>query len=366
MKNCKLTWIVLAALAAAACTPKAQIKGTLEGAPQDKVVVKLLDMNNYTVLDTLKTDAAGNYSCKVKIEKGQPEFIYLYHGDTKIASLLLQAGDAVTVKSDLKGKYTVEGSEESQKLQQVENDYNAFLSSVASMTETADIAKAYVDYYRQCLRYITQNAHSLTVVPVMFQTMGENETPIFSQNTDAIRFRAVADTLLSIYPDSKYVQALDREAASRLKIMDLSNRMEVASEVGFFDMELPDVNGRKVALSSVDSKVVFLYFWTSQVSEQTLFNIDYMKPIYDDFHSKGLEVYAVCVDTNKALWASVVKNQNLTWINVNDGLGINSPVLPLYNVTAVPALFVIEDGNLTDVDVSTEAELRNYLKKTLK
>ena len=46
MKNCKLAWITLAVLAMAACTPKAQIKGTLEGAPEDKVVVKLLDLNN--------------------------------------------------------------------------------------------------------------------------------------------------------------------------------------------------------------------------------------------------------------------------------------------------------------------------------
>lgn len=365
MKNFKLTWIVLAVLATAACSPKAQIKGTLEGAPEDKVVVKLLDVNNYVVLDSLKTDAAGNYSCKVKIEKGQPEFIYLYHGDTKIASLLLQAGDVVNVKSDLRGNYTVEGSEESVKLQQVENDYNAFLTSVSKMTETSDIAKAYIDYYRQCLRYISQNPYSLTIVPVLFQTMG-NDTPVFSQNTDGIRFRSAADSLLSVYPNSKYAKALDREAANRLNLMDLSGRLDQASEIGFLDIELPDVNGKKVALSSVEAKVIFLYFWTSQVSEQTLFNIELMKPLYDDFHAKGLEIYAVCVDTDKALWASVVKNQGLTWINVNDGLGVNSPVLPLYNVTGVPALYVIEDGSLATVDISTEAELRNYLNKILK
>ena len=365
MKNCKFTWIALAVIAAAACTPKAQIKGTLDGAPEDKVVVKLLDMNNYVVLDTLKTDAAGNYSCKVKIEKDQPEFIYLYNGDTKIASLLLKAGDAVTVKSDLKGNYTVQGSEESENLRQIENDYNAFLTSVSSMTETADIAKAYVDYYRKCLRYITQNSHSLTVVPVMFQTMGDG-TPIFSQNTDGLRFRSAADSLMAIYPNSKYVKALDREAVNRLKDMDLTNRLGGASEIGFPDLNLPDVNGKKVALSSVDSKVVFLYFWTSQASDQTLFNIDFMKPLYEEFHSRGLEIYAVCLDTDKALWASVVRNQGLNWINVNDGLGTASSALPLYNVTRVPALFVIEDGSLASVDISTEAELRNYLRKVLK
>ena len=365
MKNCKLALLAAAVLSAAACTPKAQIKGTLEGAPSDKVVVKLLDLNNYKVLDTLKTDAAGNYSCNVKMEKGQPEFVYLYHGDTKIASLLLQAGDVVKVNSDLKGNYSVEGSEESEKLRQVDKDYNDFLSSLSSMTETADIAKAYVNYYRQCLRYITQNPYSLTVVPVMFQTFGEG-APVFSQTTDALRFRSAADSLLKVYPDSKYAKALDREAVSRLKAMDLSVRLDGASEIGYPDISLPDVNGKKVALSSVDAKLIFLYFWTSQASEQTLFNIDLMKPLYDDFHSRGLEIYAVCVDTDKAHWASVVRNQGLEWINVNDGLGTASPVLPLYNVTKVPSLYIIEDGSLSSVIINTEAELRNYLRKTLK
>lgn len=365
MKNFRFSWVVLAALALASCSQKAQIKGTLEGAPEDKVVVKLLDLNNYTVLDTLKTDASGNYNCKVKLEKGQPEFVYLYHGDTKIASLLLEAGETVTVKSDLKGNYTVQGSEESEKLQQVEKDYNDFLSSISAMTETSDVAKAYVDYYRKCLRYITQNPYSLTVVPVMFQTMGE-DAPIFSQNTDALRFRTAADSLMTVYPDSKYVKALSREAESRLKIMDLSNRMDAASEIGYLDMELPDVNGSKVKLSSVDSKVIFLYFWTSQHTGQTLFNLEFLKPIYEEFHPKGLEIYAVCLDVDKALWASVVRNQELKWINVNDGLGAASPVLAKYNVSSVPALYIIEDGNLSDVQANSDAELRNYLRRVLK
>ena len=57
MKNYKLAILGMAAMAAASCASNTRIEGTLEGAPDDEVVVKLLDVNSYIVLDTVKTDA---------------------------------------------------------------------------------------------------------------------------------------------------------------------------------------------------------------------------------------------------------------------------------------------------------------------
>ena len=356
--------MAVAAIAAVSCNPKTQIEGTLDGASEDKVVVKLLDVNQYVVLDTLETDAAGNYSYKLDIAEGQPEFVYLFHGDTKIASLLLESGDKVSVKSDLKGNYTVEGSPESLKLQEVENKYAAFATDVLGMTESADIAKAYVQYYRDCVRYISENPKSLTIVPVLFQTL-DADTPIFSQQTDALRYRVAADSLKTLYPDSKYVKALEKEARSRSKYLDLSNLVTDASELSFPDLNLPNEKGEKVALSSLKDKVVFLYFWTSQMPDQTVFNLDYLKPLYDKYHSRGLEIYAVCIDADKATWASIVKNQELKWINVNDGLGTASSAIRQYNVSTVPTLYVIEDGEMK-TDTGGAKDLETYLNRVLK
>ena len=86
-----------AALLAAACTPTAKVEMTLDSAPSSEVVVKLLNINQYEVLDTLKTDASGKFSYKVNVEEGQPEFVYVYYKDKRVASLLLEAGDKVNV-----------------------------------------------------------------------------------------------------------------------------------------------------------------------------------------------------------------------------------------------------------------------------
>ena len=131
---------VAAMLALASCGSKAVIDGTIADAPSSEVIVKLLNINRYEVLDTVKTNASGRYSYKVDVEKGQPEFVYVFYKDTKVASLLLEAGDAVNVESDTLGNYTVTGSEESAKLAQVEKDYAealAVMSSIASRTSNA-------------------------------------------------------------------------------------------------------------------------------------------------------------------------------------------------------------------------------------
>lgn len=375
----KSIMLMAAAAAMAACTTGAKIDGTVETAPSSEVIVKLLDINRYQVLDTVATDASGRFSYKVEVEKGQPEFIYLFYKDTKIASLLLEAGDKVDVKADTLGNFAVEGSEESLKLATVEKDYaDAYgrLAAIASKLEkTSDaeevaalnrqISKEYVDYYRNCVKYVLANSKSLTSVPVLYQNFGA-DLPVFAQNTDAIHFMNVSDSLAAVYPESKYVKALKKEAERRYGYLELEARLQDAQEVGFPDIVLPDINAQKIKLSEVDSKVIMVYFWTVNDAAQKMFNLDFLKGIYEDYHKKGFEIYQIALDPDKTQWAQVVKQQNLPWINVCDALGADSPYVTLYNLAALPAAFIIADGDLVDGQVVDEKSLRKLLDKLTK
>lgn len=380
MKNYRILAIAAVALIAASCNQTARISGVVKDAPQSDVIVKMLNVNVYNVLDTVKTDKSGAFSYKVAVAEGQPEFVYLFHGDTKIASLLLQKGDNVKVSADTLGNYTVEGSEESLKLQEVEKNFADFVSEFARISAPLDnselteeqgkeinkaLSKAYIDYYRKALTYVVKNNHSLTCVPVLFQSVNEG-FPIFSQNTDAIHFRNVCDTLKTVYPDSKYVKALEKEALAREQVLGINARIMAADEIGYPNLNLPDVNGNKVAMTSLDSKVILVHFWSAADATHKMFNLDVLEPLYKEFHGKGLEIYSVAVDTDKALWASSVKSQKLPWINVCDGLGNMSPALSLYNVAAIPTSFIISDGHLTGDIITSEDGLRKAVQSLLK
>ena len=101
MKSYRIAAALLTLVAAAtSCNRSARIEGVLAEAPESEVIVKLLDVNHYKVLDTVKTDDKGRYTYKLQVAEGQPEFIYLFYKNTRIGSLLLQKGDKVNVNTE--------------------------------------------------------------------------------------------------------------------------------------------------------------------------------------------------------------------------------------------------------------------------
>ena len=362
-----------AALLVLSCGKSARIDGVLAGAPDSPVIVKLLDINTYKTLDTLKTNSAGHFSYKVPVEPAQPEFVYFFYGDTKVASAVVLPGDRIDVQADTLGHYTISGSEESALLQQVEQSFSSFMGrmSAAAGAEgpSDEINKAvsglYIDYYRESVKYILTHPYSITSVPVCFHRVND-ALPVFGQSTDAIHFRNLADSLSTVYPQSKYVKALRREADKRSNALSVETSLRSAKELSYPEIEMSDIHGRKVALTGVDAKVVLLHFWDPSDNAQKLLNNDLLLPLYNEYHDKGLEIYAVAIDTDKPRWASTVKNQKLPWINVCDALGAASPAVRNYALGSLPATFVIAGGEITTENVSDEPSLRAFLRKTLK
>ena len=375
----KIIAFAAAMTALVSCGSNARIDGTVADAASSEVIVQLLNSNRYEVLDTVKTDASGHFSYKVDVAQGQPEFVYVFYKDRKIASLLLEAGDKVIMNADTLGNSSVEGSEESLKLAEVEKSYAAAVkdfaaiaykmnsaSTQAEFDEYAkELSKAYVAYYRDRVKYVMENSQSLSVIPVFYQSLGEN-LPLFSQYTDAILFRNAADTLEAVYPDSKYVKALRKDAEMRFGYMELQERLLDAEEVGYPEIELPGLDGKMKKLSEMESRVVIVCFWSASQADQNMFNIEFFKPLYEQYHKKGLDIYQVSLDVDKTLWATTVKGQDLPWTNVCDSRGSASPYVSLYNLSAIPAAFIIADGELVDGKVVDEASLRKLLNDLLK
>ena len=368
MKTVKTLAVLATASLLAACGPKTVIDGTLQDKADAPVIVKLLDVNKYQVLDTVKTDASGAFTFKPELQENCPEFIYLFYGDKKIASLLLKQGDRVKVTADTLGNYTVEGSDESLLLQEVESNYAQFMLDMARLSADPDanqeLSRRYVDYYRRSVRYVMEHPHSLTSVPVLFQRVNDG-LGVFDQPTDGILFGSICDSLKTVYPDSRYVKALEREASRRTNILQINQRLREAEQVGYFDINLPTLAGTNAKLSEAQSKVVMLYFWAT-TDEQKLFNMDTLIPVYNEFHDRGFEIYAVSLDVDKTAWATVVRSQQLPWINVCDTRGNQSPLIAQYGLTALPTAYFLVDGDMDpNASVTDAASIRKYLQSKL-
>jgi peroxiredoxin len=127
---------------------------------------------------------------------------------------------------------------------------------------------------------------------------------------------------------------------------------------------MPDMYGNKQILSSLGGKVVLLHFWSVAMGNANAMNAD-LKDIYNEYKDQGFEIYQVAIDTSKALWINAVQEQKLPWISVCDLLGDASPALGAYNVTRLPANFLIDrNGNIAGKNLVGE-ELVAQIKKLI-
>ena len=366
---------VAAAAVLSSCGGRTSISGSIKDCGDAPVTVRLLDVNKYKTLDTLKVKKDGSFSYKMDVAEGQPEFVYLFRGDANVAAVILNAGDKVKISADTLGNYSVEGSKESEMLLQANKDFQDFMSRFSSTASSltvdnakevrADLSRQYVDYYRRCVKYVLSNSKSLSVIPVFYQKINDN-FPVFGQASDGMLFNAIADSLSTVYPDSRYVAALRKEAGNRKNTLEMNERLRLAGSLSYPDIELPGLDGKKVKLSSLEGKVVLVNFWTAPADGAKLYNMDVLKPVYDRFKGKGLAIYSVNIDTDKALWANIVKNQGLEWTSVCDGLGTASPVITMYNVKNLPYNCFIVNGEMSDSHALTLPEITAFLNKTLR
>jgi len=358
----------------AACSqrPTAVIEASIEGADEVQIVLQKLNFSKIQAVDTIKTAPDGSFKYKVKLPSTSPGFYYLYYEGTKLASMVLLPKDKVTIKADLEGNFTVEGSEESLLLQAIDKE---FLQTSAQLSELADksfegedvgldMGRTYIEYRKTALKHIFGNPRSITAATTLFQRFNDN-LPVFGEISDLFIFRQVYDSLKTVYPQSEYVLALKDEIVARERAFDLSHKLSNVQEALFPDLEMPDNNGEMQRLSDFTGKVIILSFWSVAQDAHKMFNND-LAELYQKYHSKGLEVYQISLDIDKASWASIVRSQQLPWTCVNDGNGINSPSMTAYNITRIPTFFVIgRDGTIAGKDLFEKDELEKVIKAQL-
>ena len=356
-------------------------KASLEGAlPSSEFVLAMYDNNMTLVEDTLQT-VNNTFKLDFAIEEGNPEFVYVISGDDVVVPVLLEAGAEVKVDVDAEGNVKLEGSEASLKLIESQKEYFAVsgkLDSLAAQLDYAEMSKVYLAYHRAAYRYVMENSHSLTVIPVLYSSLpfGDQMVPVFQQETVPFLYNQIADSLAENYPDSRYVKALRDVSEGIFNQWEIQKLVDNTEASGYLDIELPGLDGKNKKLSDMDSKVILLYFWTSELPQLNLFNVDVLKPIYEKYHSKGFDIYQVSLDTDKVKWATTIMGQDLPWTNVCDTRGAASQYVSLYNLyyqtedgnvgIALPSAFVIHNGDLIDGQIVDEASFRKLLDKLLK
>lgn len=368
--------VAAAAFAFSSCSRSgARISGRFIGSDERTVYLEQVTLFAQTLADSTSLDKEGAYRFNITGLGDSPALYNIIYNGERIP-LFISRGDRLTVGAvgSVIRNYTVEGSEESSLLREFYRNYVEGMrtldklatslpeSGEARQKALADYRSEYIRIKQEQLRFIVEHKDRMAAVYALYQRI-PGEQNLFNGDGDIVYYKTVADAVEERYPDSPYVSALRNEIARWEAGINIAQQIV---EMRYPDIELPDMYGSKVRLSSLDGKVILLDFWSAELGNSNALNAE-LKKIYEDYSEKGFEIYQVSVDTSKPVWISVVQEQSLPWISVCDFKGNASPAVGIYNVQKVPSNFLFDrEGNIVGKDLygsNLEKELAKLIAK---
>jgi len=369
----KYSILLLFLLAVAACNrSNVSIKGSIEEGEGQSITLERLDVNQTTLVDSSTIGKGGQFTMTTNLE--EPELFVLRYDDGQIVNLLLSPGENITLSTDATSfstEYSIKGSEESENIRLLVQQLNSTRSILDSLQGLAAkmedpesphmkvirsaYAQAIVSQKRYTIRYLVEHMNSLSSVYAIYQKYNEEDLVLGFQE-DLQYFKVIADSLEVSYPNSSLTKSLradiSRREAEFNRTSHLNSLLEMAEEpTGLLDLSIPDREGREVKLSDYKGKAIMVVFWASgnQASISILLQL---KSSYQRYHDKGFEIYAISLDNNKVQWMNAIDYNEFKWINVSELSYPNSRASLVYNVSSLPAAFLINrEGDIVARDL---------------
>lgn len=197
-------------------------------------------------------------------------------------------------------------------------------------------------------------------------------------------YKKVLQQLEKAYPDEVYTKQF------KSKVVYTENKINaqpVAVGRKAPNIQLPNPEGKEIALSSLKGKVVLLDFWASWCRPCRFAN-PHVVELYDKYKKKGFTVYNVSLDgiddrrmamyqndpraikeatdNERKKWNEAIKTDKLRWKNhVSDLRGWSSPVAVLYGVNSIPRTFLLDREGVIRFTNLRGQQLENALVELL-
>lgn len=370
----KLIISALAVVAMASCNKSGiEVSGSIDNAEGQMIYLSQMNLDKTFIVDSAEIKADGSFSLTAPKTK-EPTFFLTQLSDKKkqITILADSLTESINFTADAQAanwtssiKFT--NSEESQALVDLISRVDEIQSNLVSIasdktlteeqkqTSSAELLKKIDEHKTYVKSLIFDKPRSFVSYFALFQTV--IDMPVFDimSKDDIVLFNTVATSLRIAYPENDRVKHLCDYVLQIRAMQKQQQKTEAllkdATEVNSPDIFAADKDGNIHKLSDLKGKIVLLQFWGSQSEESRKLNRQLVK-IYEKYHSKGLEIFQVSVDTSKLLWESAVESDKLTWTNVCDFYGVNSTAVRVYNITSIPSNYIIDrDGSLIGKDL---------------
>ena len=338
------------------------VKGVVAGADGQRLYLENVGISNVVTLDSIKLAPGG----KFKFTEKRPEYpdFYRLRLNNQLINFAVDSTETISFVADagtFATSYSVEGSENSKAIKAItlaQLDANQAISRLRKEYEDKMISDttyrmkvlAAADAYKEVARkYIYSAPMSTAAYFALFQQIDGLLFFDLYDRKDVKAYGAVATSYNHTYPESPRSKHLYNLTLQSMKVLRAQRPVDYSNvetkEISFLDIELPDVRGEVVKLSTVaPGKVVLINFTAYQTEWSPALNMA-LGELYTKYHDQGLEIYQVSLDSDFHFWRNGASN--LPWVTVHDPQSVYSQVAGLYNVKQLPALFILDrKGNL--------------------
>ena len=338
------------------------VKGVVAGADGQLMYLENVGISNVVTLDSIKLAPGG----KFKFTEKRPEYpdFYRLRLNNQLINFAVDSTETISFVADagtFATSYSVEGSENSKAIKAItlaQLDANQAISRLRKEYEDKMISDttyrmkvlAAADAYKEVARkYIYSAPMSTAAYFALFQQIDGLLFFDLYDRKDVKAYGAVATSYNHTYPESPRSKHLYNLTLQSMKVLRAQRPVDYSNvetkEISFLDIELPDVRGEGVKLSTVaPGKVVLINFTAYQTEWSPALNMA-LGELYTKYHDQELEIYQVSLDSDFHFWRNGASN--LPWVTVHDPQSVYSQVAGLYNVKQLPALFILDrKGNL--------------------
>ena len=338
------------------------VKGVVAGADGQLMYLENVGISNVVTLDSIKLAPGG----KFKFTEKRPEYpdFYRLRLNNQLINFAVDSPETISFVADagtFATSYSVEGSENSKAIKAItlaQLDANQAISRLRKEYEDKMISDttyrmkvlAAADAYKEVARkYIYSAPMSTAAYFALFQQIDGLLFFDLYDRKDVKAYGAVATSYNHTYPESPRSKHLYNLTLQSMKVLRAQRPVDYSNvetkEISFLDIELPDVRGEVVKLSTVaPGKVVLINFTAYQTEWSPALNMA-LGELYTKYHDQELEIYQVSLDSDFHFWRNGASN--LPWVTVHDPQSVYSQVAGLYNVKQLPALFILDrKGNL--------------------